>query len=83
MKQFDDYDLKYHCKESGKIYLGKKIISCEYKLYHLETGEVFRINLTQLRKRFNSDPDNKKVKREVVRISREEKSLQSENVMSA
>lgn len=53
-----DYVLKFICKETGKEWLGKKVIYREYSIIDPDTNKAEMIIESDLRKRFKSAKGN-------------------------
>lgn len=54
-----DFNLRYTEKETGKEFVGRRIVDGFYSLIDLESGLKFSVTYYRLRKNFLFDKDNK------------------------
>lgn len=61
----EDYNLIYYHKESGKMYLAKRVTKLDYILYDPETETKLPISSWAISQSYNADKGNHKRKKRV------------------
>lgn len=54
-----DFNLKYTCRETGKVFVGKGVARDEVRVMDPDTGKTENLSRYMITKRFISDPENK------------------------